>query len=76
VLDMNSLMGCLEALEKHMSSGDLECAFENAARDGKYRILDFLEKLMDLGDMADEIATKVLLKDSYLEMFAGVNAQK
>ena len=76
MLDMDSLMNRLDALEKHLGSGDLECAFESAARDEKYRILDFLERLMDLGDMADKIATKVLLKDTYLEMFAGVNAQK
>lgn len=67
-LDMKYLDEVLESI----SSGDLKEQFEYSAEERRYEILDFLEKLMELGEAADELATKIIFKDSYLETLAGV----
>jgi len=65
----------LDKLEDYFASGDLEQDFEFADEDKRGRILDFLEKLMNLADQADELATKLIFKDSLEEML-GANSQK
>lgn len=66
----------LEKLEAFFSSGDLAFEFEHGDEEKRHAILEFLEKLMDVADMADELATKLIFKEGYLEMLAGVNTQK
>jgi len=63
----------LEELEAYFASGDLAFDFEHAPESRRMEILEFLEKLMDVGELADEVATKVLFKGSFLEMLSGVN---
>jgi len=63
----------LEKLEAYMKSGDLEFDFKNCDEIKKGEILDFLEKLMDLAELADATATKIIFKDSYLASLTGMN---
>jgi len=65
----------LEKLEAYFASGDLEMDFEYADEEKRGRILDFLEKLMDLADQADQQATKLIFKDG-LDQMLGANTQK
>ncbi|SKA76649.1 hypothetical protein [Desulfobaculum bizertense] len=69
-------MEYLEKLEAYFTSGDLKFDFENGDEDKKFAILEFLEKLMDVAELADEQATKLIFKDGYLEMLSGVKPQK
>jgi hypothetical protein len=62
----------LEKLEEYMDSGDMAFEFENGDEEKRYEILEFLQKLMDVSDKADEVATRLIFKDSYLEQMAGV----
>lgn len=66
----------LEKLEAFITSGDLAFEFEHGDEAKRYEILDFLEKLMDVAELADEQATKLIFKEGYMEMLAGDNAQK
>lgn len=66
----------LREIEEHIKSGRLAEDFDESSKSGKEEILEFLEKLMDLGEMADEAATKLIFKDSYLEALSGVKVQK
>jgi len=66
----------LVEIEEHMRSGRLAADFDDGSKSRKEDILEFLEKLMDLGELADEVATKLIMKDSYLEALAGVKIQK
>ncbi len=61
----------LEKIEAYFSSGDLMFDFENGDEDRRYAILDYLEKLMDLAEQADELATKLIFKDGMLEQLSG-----
>lgn len=65
----------LEKLEAYFASGDLEMDFEYADEDKRGRILDFLERLMDLADQADQAATKLIFKGQ-LDQMLGANTQK
>lgn len=65
----------LEKLEAYFASGDLEQDFEFADEAKRCDILEFLEKLMDLADMSDELATKLIFKGQ-LEQMLGGNTQK
>lgn len=66
----------LREIEEHIKSGRLAEDFDESSKSSKENILEFLEKLMDLGEMADEAATKLIFKDSYLEALSGVKVQK
>lgn len=66
----------LEKLDAYFDSGDLEQDFEFADDEKRGRILDFLERLMDLADKADQLATKVIFKDSEIAALMGANTQK
>jgi len=65
----------LSRLEAYFASGDLQFDFDNADDDKRGEILDFLEKLMDLADQADALATKLIFRDQ-LEAMLGENTQK
>lgn len=62
----------LEKLEVYFTSGDLAFDFEHGDEERRYAILDFLEKLMDLSEMADDLATKLIFKDGFMQQLAGV----
>lgn len=69
-------MEYLGKIEEFISSGDLKFEFDNGTEDKRYEILDFLEKLMDLGELADENATKLIFKEGMLDQMAGAADQK
>lgn len=66
----------LEKLRAYMESGDLAFDFDNASEQDKGAILDFLETLMDLADLADATATRVIFKKDYLEAATGVKSER
>lgn len=49
-------------LEEYMQSGNFTEDFEYSAKERRLELLEFLDKLMDLGELADETATKVIFK--------------
>ena len=66
----------LEELEEYLKSGRLEEDFEYSAEDRRYEILDYLERLMDIAELADEVATRLIFKNSQLGQLFNSNAQK
>lgn len=58
----------LERVAHYFNSGDCKFEFEHGEEARKLLILDFLEHLMDLGEQADELATKLIFKDAYASM--------
>lgn len=68
-------MKYLEEIE-HYLEHELADQFEYAEEEQRYEILDFLEKLMDLGETADQKATELIFKNSYLQALAGVKTQQ
>jgi hypothetical protein len=72
MLDEQYINGLIE----YLKSGQLAEDFEHSAEERRYEILDFLEKVMDLGEIADEVATKIIFKNSQLEAFLSPKSQK
>jgi hypothetical protein len=66
----------LEKLRDYLDSGDLELDFAAAAEEKRFEILEFLEMLMDVADLADRTATRLIFKDYPLEALLGRNTQK
>lgn len=66
----------LKRLRDYFASGDLAFDFEHGDEERKGRILEFLETLMDLADEANDLATRLIFRDGYLELLSGVNAKK
>ena len=58
----------LERVAHYFESGDCKFEFENGEEERRLQIIDFLEHLMDLGEMADELATKLIFKDAYASL--------
>jgi len=69
-------MDCLREIEEMLTSGRLAEDFQDGCENDRYLILDFLEKLMELGEAADKTATEVIFKGSSLELPAAAKAQK
>ncbi|WP_319541051.1 hypothetical protein [uncultured Pseudodesulfovibrio sp.] len=55
----------LERVAKYFDSGDCKFEFEHGEEERRLLILDFLEHLMELGEKADALATKLIFKDAY-----------
>lgn len=66
----------LEELEEYMTSGRMAEDFEYSPEERRFEMLEFLEKFMDVAEIADETATKLIFKNSQLGAFMGVNDQK
>ena len=67
----------LEEFETFITSGRIETDFEIANEQERFEMLDLLEKLMDVAELADEAATKLIFKGSYLEMMVtGMKSDK
>ncbi len=64
-------MDYLEKLETYMTSGDMKFEFDNGTEEKRFEILEFLEKLMDVAEIADEHATKLIFKEGMLDQLAG-----
>ncbi|WP_045214619.1 hypothetical protein [Desulfonatronovibrio magnus] len=56
----------INELEKHLISGELEDIFKHSSEERRGEILDYLERIMELGDLADEVATKLIFAHSGL----------
>ncbi|MBO6002533.1 MAG: hypothetical protein J6P53_03455 [Mailhella sp.] len=52
----------IEELKDYLKSGELEEDFKWSVEERREEILGFLELLMDLGELADETATKIIFK--------------
>ncbi len=63
----------IEELIEYLRSGNLTQDFEYSTEERRYEILDFLEKLMELGEAADETATEIIFKKSQLGAFFSNN---
>lgn len=61
----------LTKIADYFASGDLAFDFENGDAERKQNILEYLEKLMDLADQADELATKLIFKGGHLSALSG-----
>ncbi|MEF8823976.1 MAG: hypothetical protein V5B78_07050 [Desulfohalobiaceae bacterium] len=60
-------------LKEYIQSGQLAEDFEHSPEERRYEILDFMEMLMELGEVADEAATGIIFKNSQLGAFFGEN---
>lgn len=65
----------LKSLEHFMDSGDMEFEFEYGDEEKRGAILDFLERLMDLAEKADTVATKLIFKQDYLNKALGAKGE-
>lgn len=69
-------MDCLREIEELLSSGQLVQDFQDGCENDRFIILEFLEKLMDLGEAADAAATEAIFKGAYLDLATGATDQK
>lgn len=58
----------LKRVEQYFESGDCAFEFEHGEEERRLAIIDFLETLMDLGELADALATKLIFKDAYASL--------
>ena len=63
-------------LKEYFQSGQMYEDFEYSSEERRYEILDFLEKVIELGEIADETATQIIFKNTQLEEFFNKNNQK
>ena len=60
----------LKEFQEYMQSGRMAEDFEYAGEERRMEMLDLLELFMDVAEIADETATKLIFKNSQLgEMF-------
>ena len=52
----------LNELEKELKSGEFEKQFRRCGEIQRGNMLELLEKLMDLGELADEVATRLIYR--------------
>ncbi len=57
-------MNDLKEFERRMTSGALEDEFKYAPEERRIEILELLEKIMDVADIADETATRLIFRGS------------
>ncbi len=68
-LDMPYLL----ELEQYLASGDLEEDFKWSVEERRHEILEFLEKLMDVAELADATASAIIFKG--MKLGSGVAAK-
>ncbi|EGW52850.1 hypothetical protein HMPREF1022_00202 [Desulfovibrio sp. 6_1_46AFAA] len=52
----------LEELETYMRSGELEADFKDGCENNRFYLLELLEKLMDVAELADATATRLIFR--------------
>ena len=52
----------LEELETYMRSGELEADFKDGCENDRFYLLELLEKLMDVTELADATATRLIFR--------------
>ncbi len=58
-------------LEEYMASGNMTEDFMWSGHERRMEMLEFLEKLMDLGEAADAAASEMIFRNSQLGVLAG-----
>ncbi|MFO7817775.1 MAG: hypothetical protein ACQES5_05230 [Thermodesulfobacteriota bacterium] len=66
----------LTELEDYLKSGKMEDDFEYSEEERRLEMLDYLERLMDLADVANEVATRLIFKNTQLEQMLGDRENK
>lgn len=61
----------IEELYEYMNTGDMGVDFQFSGEARRLEMLEFLEKLMDLGELADKVASHIIFQDSQLGKLAG-----
>ena len=56
----------IKELKEYLASGRLEEDFTYSTEERRYEILDLLEEIMELGELADKVATNIIFKNSQL----------
>lgn len=54
----------LEEVETYLSSGAFTEDFHNSPEERRHEMLEFVEKLMDLADLADTTVTKIIFRNA------------
>ncbi len=57
----------LEKIENYIKSGDLEFEFKHSEEAQRGEILEFLERIMDLAELCDPLATKLIFPNAQVE---------
>lgn len=52
----------LEELESYMRTGQLEADFKDGCENDRFYLLELLEKLMDVAELADATATRLIFR--------------
>lgn len=52
----------LESLEDYLKSGRFTEDFMYSPEERRLEMLQFMEKLMDLGELSDEVATRIIFR--------------
>lgn len=65
----------LEEFETYMRSGELEADFRDGCEHDRYYLLELLEKFMDVAELADATATKVIFRGQ-IGLLAGAKPQQ
>lgn len=52
----------LEELETYMRSDELEADFKDGCENDRFYLLELLEKLMDVAELADATATRLIFR--------------
>ena len=52
----------LEEFETYMRSGELEADFKDGCENDRFYLLELLEKLMDVAELADATATRLIFR--------------
>ncbi len=62
-------------LAGYLESGELEEDFKWSVEERRGEILEFLESLMDLGELADKTATRLIFRGQLGKLFESPEAQ-
>ncbi|WP_462325139.1 hypothetical protein [Desulfoplanes sp.] len=63
-------LNALKAFQNYMQSGQMGKDFEYSSEERRHEMLDLLETFMNVAEIADETATKLIFKNSQLgDMF-------
>ena len=52
----------LEELQTYITSGQLEADFKDGSEHDRFYLLELLEKLMDVAELADDVATRLIFR--------------
>ena len=65
----------LDDIHEYITSGKLEDEFLYTVDERRYEILEYLEKIMDISEDADKLASKLIYRGSNLAAMAGLQME-